>query len=255
MSGGFDSFKRRRSASSWKVAYADFVTALMAFFLLMWIINMVPPERRSELTRYFQTHDAPAGGAMPGWRQAMSGGLGAAPRMQEDEGLGEGQSAATGVSPAVARRLRKLMAENPRLSATGEVLADETGVMLRVTSDVVFKPGQASFSPDGEATLAEVTAVLREYNLYLVIRGHADNAEAPPGSSAWDLSATRSAAAAKRILETKDGASLLSSRLRAVAYADTRPLLPANTPENVARNRRVEFYFHRPEVMSHQVVY
>jgi chemotaxis protein MotB len=39
-----------------------------------------------------------------------------------------------------------------------------------------------------------------------------------------------------------------------VAYADTRPLVPPLSPEEDALNRRVEFYFHRPEVMSYQVV-
>lgn len=39
--------------SAWKVAYADFVTAMMAFFLLLWVLNMVPPETRAGLAAYF----------------------------------------------------------------------------------------------------------------------------------------------------------------------------------------------------------
>lgn len=40
-------------SSAWKVAYADFVTAMMAFFLLLWILNMVPPETKAGLAAYF----------------------------------------------------------------------------------------------------------------------------------------------------------------------------------------------------------
>ena len=40
-------------SSAWKVAYADFVTAMMAFFLLLWVLNMVPPETRAGLAAYF----------------------------------------------------------------------------------------------------------------------------------------------------------------------------------------------------------
>ena len=40
-------------SSAWKVAYADFVTAMMAFFLLLWVLNMVPPEIRAGLAAYF----------------------------------------------------------------------------------------------------------------------------------------------------------------------------------------------------------
>ena len=39
---------------SWKVAYADFVTALMAFFLLMWLLNMTSQEKRAVLAMYFK---------------------------------------------------------------------------------------------------------------------------------------------------------------------------------------------------------
>ena len=38
---------------AWKVAYADFVTAMMAFFLLLWVLSMVPPETRAGLAAYF----------------------------------------------------------------------------------------------------------------------------------------------------------------------------------------------------------
>ena len=44
---------------AWKVAYADFVTAMMAFFLLMWLINTISPEQKKGLADYF----APASGA------------------------------------------------------------------------------------------------------------------------------------------------------------------------------------------------
>ncbi|MBA4373195.1 MAG: chemotaxis protein, partial [Thermodesulfovibrio sp.] len=40
---------------SWKVAYADFVTAMMAFFLLMWLLNMSSAEKRAKLSYYFKT--------------------------------------------------------------------------------------------------------------------------------------------------------------------------------------------------------
>src|SRR5512147_2781562 len=40
---------------SWKVAYADFVTAMMAFFLVMWLVNSLPKEKRQEIAQYFQS--------------------------------------------------------------------------------------------------------------------------------------------------------------------------------------------------------
>ena len=45
------------------------------------------------------------------------------------------------------------------------------------------------------------------------------------------------------------------TRMRAVSYGDTRPLKPGIDEQSRALNRRVEFFFHRPEVMSYSVVY
>ncbi|MDL2291433.1 chemotaxis protein MotB, partial [Desulfovibrio sp. OttesenSCG-928-F20] len=42
------------AGSSWKVAYADFMTAMMAFFLVMWLLNMAPPETLQGIAGYFQ---------------------------------------------------------------------------------------------------------------------------------------------------------------------------------------------------------
>ena len=53
--------KRKKHAEhhggSWKVAYADFVTAMMAFFLLMWLLSMASPEKRAAVSHYFKNFD------------------------------------------------------------------------------------------------------------------------------------------------------------------------------------------------------
>lgn len=49
--------REKSHGSSWKVAYADFVTALMAFFLLMWMLAMVAPAKRAEVARYFKEYN------------------------------------------------------------------------------------------------------------------------------------------------------------------------------------------------------
>ena len=126
------------------------------------------------------------------------------------------------------------------------------GVQLRVNSDVLFKPGAVDFLPEGEKVLNSVLQVLKDYNLYLVVRGHADGNEArPPFASAWELSGARAAA----VLHYLADHGVKPTRLRGVAYGDTRPLKPGIDEESRAVNRRVEFFFHRPEVMSYSVVY
>ncbi len=227
--------------SSWKVAYADFVTAMMAFFLLMWIMNMVPPGTQKQLEQYFKDEPRPAGEAPPKTDTAEAQRLAA---LNRDEAM----------RYAIAVRFKKIITEDPFFKASTGVSTDDVGVLLRIQNGMLFAPGSSELTGAARRILADVVDVLKTYNLYLVIRGHADAAEAAQGRQAsdWELSGARAAAAA-RFLVVEGG--IQPSRIRAVAYGDSRPLLPESAPGAAAGNRRVEFYFHRPEALSSRVLY
>jgi chemotaxis protein MotB len=237
-------------SSAWKVAYADFVTAMMAFFLLMWILNMVPPETKKGLAAYFTGEGT--------FESSNVSQVSNNPFIQNTDKLDTRDikmSETEKANYAIARKLKQmLMADAPKQSAEG-ISADDVGVLLRVNSDAMFAPGTATLMPAAEKILDQVVGLLREYNLYLVVRGHADEYEVTDASaypSKWELSGARAAAAVRFVA---DNGKIKPTRLRAVAYADTRPLEPGTTPEGAAKNRRVEFYFHRPDIMSYSVVY
>jgi chemotaxis protein MotB len=227
--------------SSWKVAYADFVTAMMAFFLLMWILNMVPPSVQKQLEQYFKDTPKPPQGAMfsPEKNEKQY----TAP-LNRDEAM----------RYAIAVRFKKIITEDPFLKESSGVSSDDVGVLLRVQNSALFAPGSAVLTEEAKRLLADVVDVLKTYNLCLVIRGHADADEAAKGNFAsnWELSGARAAAAARQVIAA---GGIDPSRVRAVAYGDSRPLVPVLAPGDAARNRRVEFHFHRPEVLANQVLY
>lgn len=70
-----------------------------------------------------------------------------------------------------------LMADAVPQNSSG-ISADDVGVQLRVNSDVMFKPGSIELLPEGTKVLEAVLKLMNEYNLYLVVRGHADSSEA-----------------------------------------------------------------------------
>jgi|GEM_PF-706261 len=239
--------RRRHGGGSWKVAYADFVTAMMAFFLVMWIMNMVPPETKRVLSTYFQPTSETKG---PG-----------GPEMQLDvdsnamhrlaRGLPRDPEAERSERFIIASRLKRILTESPKLLDNSGLTSDETGVLLRVNSSILFHPGSAQLTPEAGPVLAGAFDVLRRYNLHLLISGHAGEQEHLGGAfpSAWELSGARSAAVADALLKLSDGA-LLPSRVRAMAYGSSRPLRPSTSLENRLSNGRVEFYFHRPDALS-----
>ncbi len=143
-------------------------------------------------------------------------------------------------------KLKAVLEENKLLKKNVDVTSDDNGVLIRVSSGVMFKPGSAVLKPEAYPVLNEVIKLLKENNFDVIVRGHTD--DTPAGAnfpSNWELSAARAAAALRYIVE-KGGIN--PSRLKAVGYADTRPLVPNTSPSNRALNRRVEFYFHRPQV-------
>ena len=235
--------------SSWKVAYADFMTAMMAFFLLMWILNMTPPEAKQGLAACFAADKA--------FQTTEIAPISNNPFILDMSNISEQEfkiSEAEKSHQEVAQKLSEmLMADSVPQSSTG-ISSDDVGVQLRISSDAMFKPGTAELLPDAGKVLAGVVSVMREYNLNLVVRGHTDSVEQalPPYNSSWELSGARAAAVLRYLV---DAGHIKSTRLRGVAYGDTRPLEPGGSAESQAKNRRVDFVFHRPEIMSYGIVY
>lgn len=234
-------------AGAWKVAYADFVTAMMAFFLLLWVLNMVPPETRAGLAAYFSGERS--------FDSSSTSPVSNNPFIQNTDKIDTRDLKISEVERshyAIAQKIKQMLMADAVPQNSSGISADDVGVQLRVNSDVMFKPGSVTLMPEGEKILRDVLNIMKEYNLYLVVRGHADSSEShPPYNSPWELSGARAASALRWLAEH----GIKPTRLRGVSYGETRPLKPGLSEESKAVNRRVEFFFHRPEVMSYSVVY
>lgn len=205
-----------RKTGTWKMAYADFLTALMAFFLLMWIISGVSPEGRDEIAKHFNSNTSPTA-----------------------------QSAAAETSSA-AGRLFTALSQQSGLVAAGDsvVLAHEVdGVRIDLVDSArnpLFDSGSGAFSPAGLA-LAETTGhVLMQFSEPVSIEGHTDAFSGASSTySNWELSSDRANEARRALI----AAGLAPARIRAVTgLADTRPL-QAGQP-HLSANRRVSILVH-----------
>ncbi|GFK94157.1 Motility protein B [Fundidesulfovibrio magnetotacticus] len=241
-------FRSRRSlpshhGGSWKVAYADFVTAMMAFFLLMWILNIVPKDVQKAIETYFKA-DTKLGKVVEDPNSALTGD----PDQVRKE-LTEDQAARF----AIAMRFKKIITDDPFLKQSSGVSSDDSGVLLRINNDVMFKPGSAELAPQADKVIKEVREVLKSFNLNLMVRGHSLPGEQAGGPfpSVWELSGARAGAVVRALLQDR---AIAPGRVRAVSLGDTLPLTPAFDAASAAQNRRVEFYFHRPDVSFQRVV-
>jgi chemotaxis protein MotB len=230
--------KTEEGAPTWMVTFADMMTLLLCFFVLLLSFANQDVIRFKEvmgsLREAFGVQvDRPAD-------QFVS----YAPSVKErkDIELSEDNKQLLGLIMLI----RKQIEVDPDLEQKISVLPQKEGVVMRISSGVFFDPGESLLKPEAKAVLQTVINLLNEQKYNVSVRGHTDDTlvDGSRYRSNWELASARAAAATDWILDNSD---LRSTRLKAVGFADSRPLVPNDNDRNRALNRRLEFYFHRPE--------
>jgi chemotaxis protein MotB len=246
---------------AWKVAYADFVTAMMAFFLLMWLLGSTTEKQRKALADYFsptlvqkKAESAGSDGLFGGesivsadnypHRAAQTGTKALTVPRDKSGGPKEGSSRAadaqrfSNIRQLLAKRLR----DNPNLKrALQNLRFQETqfGLRIDLVDDAefeMFQLGTDRLTPRAFELMGLVAEVVNEAPNAIIIRGHTDAspfAKAAIGSN-WQLSSAR-AEATRRALTLK---GVNSGRfLRIEGVADREPFNPLDTMD--PKNRRM----------------
>ncbi|ARP94465.1 OmpA/MotB family protein [Bordetella genomosp. 13] len=119
-----------------------------------------------------------------------------------------------------------------------QVLVNSQSVSFRISTELLFPSGQAALSPTGLGLIKKLAEVINRSGHPLSIEGHSDNVpiQTRQFPSNWELSTSRATSVLRELV--RDGVD--GSRLRAVGYADTQPLMPNDTAQGRAANRRVE---------------
>ena len=231
---------------SWKVAYADFVTAMMALFLLLWLTMALKPQQKVELSMFFQDQELPK-------RERPTETVVLPTYMPKDAQMGAPQfklsSEDDKLKYEVALMLKELISKDPNLKQRSGISSEKAGVLMHVQSSVMFEPGAAVLKPEGLKVLDDVIKVMKTHQLGLVVRGHTDDTEAQSSKtfSKFELAGLRAASAARYIVE-KGGVP--AQRVTSVSYADSKPLVPNTSDQNKAINRRIEFLYHSEDMAT-----
>ena len=222
---------------SWKVAFADFMTAMMAFFLVLWLVGQEDDIKKA-VAGYFND---PIGFERGG---KVGSGKGAG-MMQGTEGLKDKKSMNAVVRQQMQEAANRIQ-QNLKLSTDFQALKDNVliemtpeGLRIQIVEGAdssFFEPGSARMSPTGEAILGLVAQEIGKLPNRIVFEGHTDASGSGNefGYSNWDLGADRANFCRKVML--KNG--VRKNQIKEVrSYADTR-LLNEDDPLD-PRNRRV----------------
>jgi chemotaxis protein MotB len=258
---------------AWKVAYADFVTAMMAFFLLMWLINTTSPEQKRGIADYFAPASVSettsgAGGILSGTALGNDGAKqngsqsvvqDASPDVRNPTD-GKAKDAAKATDPAAdqakqdqakreaaafasaAQSLKQALQEMPELADLSKnIIIDQTPEGLRIQlvdqeGRSMFNTGTATPNDRAKLLLRAIAKVINQLPNRISIYGHTS---ATPGQGSktdgdWPLSANR-ADASRKVLQ---GAGVDVDRVYQVSgKATSEPLYPDDP--TLPGNRRI----------------
>lgn len=234
---------------SWKIAYADFMTAMMAFFLVMWLLSMATPEERQQVAEYFKM---PLKVAMSnGERISLSDSVipGGGDDMLKIQGEVQKRRAESsrqrdmqGLS-RVRERLDQLIKNDPRLRELQpnlKIKLLDDGLRIQIIDSQqrpMFQSGNKDVEPYMRDILRAIAPVLNDIPNRISLSGHTDDTPFVTGErgySNWELSADRANASRRELVS---GGLASDKVLRVVGMADSMNLKEVSGDD--PSNRRI----------------
>ena len=222
----------------WLVSYADFITLLFAFFVVMYALSTVNEGKyrilSDSMTAAFRNIQANSSTQLP---VVVTPPLPMAQKQNQAAKQAEVEKQKRRDKMRnVAKELLEVMAP---LIEQGKVRVIETsrGVTIEINDSILFAPGQAVLQLLSSKAMRAIAQVLAPTDFPITIEGHTDNVpiNTPQFPSNWELSAVR----ATTVLRLFADSGVVADRLTAIGYAETRPVEPNILAEGRARNRRV----------------
>mgnify|MGYP000225485463 CR=1 FL=1 len=252
---------------AWKVAYADFVTAMMALFMVLWLLTQADVKLRSQIAQYFRDPGIMPGGSLvsqdqnPSHRRdpsvvekdvvlLHSGELRKKQEQREQQEAATEQQRLEDQAKAIEQAIQKLAVNDDAIKALRDqviVEVRDSGLSIQVMDQagdrqLLFDLSSAQLKPPLIRLLQRIAAVLGELPNPIQVGGHTDSRPYTAGStkSNWELSFER-ADNARRVLETN---GLRSKQVnRVLAFADSEPLKPEDPLAD--ENRRLSILAER----------
>ncbi len=214
----------------WLVSYADFITLLFAFFVVMFAVSQVDSKKMGRFTEAFSK--ALGEDMFP---DRGRGFMPASDVETQKMGTGEGQ-----LPPELAeleKSLKSLSEENDSLKGL-QVLERRHELVLRLADNIFFESGDDSLKAPAVLMLSALGPQLARRNVEIRIEGHTDDRpiHTVRFRSNWDLSTGRATA----VLVKLAAESIDPVRLSAAGYGEFRPVASNATDEGRKQNRRVD---------------
>ena len=218
----------KENLERWLLTYADLITLLLAFFVMLYVFSKQDTRKYDAMTMQLKA--------------IFSGGAGV---VVEGGRTGSRTIEATTEGPSDIQIRRELEKQIKELSqAEGQennisVITDERGIVIRIMDKAFYDTGKADLKEKARATLDKIAPVIKTLPNEIRIEGHTDNVPISTYEfkSNWELSVRRATEVVRYLVE-KVGIS--PKRISAAGYAEYRPVAENDSEANRALNRRIE---------------
>lgn len=210
------------SEDRWLLTYSDLITLLLGLFVILYAMSKIDAGKYAEVVTAME-------GVFGSPRGVMVGDAGAMPNPVPSMGVGRGK---------IIDALRQALHMDEKKMPIS-ISYNERGITIHIMEEMLFPSGSAEIKASSLVALDSIAKVLRTLPNDLRVEGHTDNVpiNTPAFPSNWHLSVARAVNVGYYLIEHHD---LNPERVSVLGYSEYHPLVPNDTPENRARNRRVD---------------
>jgi chemotaxis protein MotB len=241
-------------SKAWLDSYADAMTLLLAFFVLLYAFSLLDEKKFAEFKFGVEQAFSFSSPAVPEGTGFLDEGLGINENagqlavvpsdvQNEIDELLQELAADQQITPDEVEELREAVEAALASAAVDlelfQVETDPRGVVITLDESLLFASGSARIDERGAPALGAVAEVLADLDNQILVEGHTDSV--PTTGSVWPTNWELSSARATAVLrELNESFGLAAPRLSAVGHADTRPRASNDTEEGRAQNRRTQ---------------
>jgi chemotaxis protein MotB len=226
----------------WLVSYADFITLLFAFFVVMYATSTNNVDKQKEFENSVRVNlRLTSGGAEKSSGPVPDAGEIIAEHLQgtEDPQTFPKQGKSAEAADYTARYLNKQINADAQKALGLQVRHDAVGVRVSLAASAMFPEGEFKMKRSALETLNKLGELLKQTDKKIIIEGHTDDQPAASDkfASNWELGSLRATSVVRYLIKYQN---IDPKRMAAISYADQKPLVPNDTPEHRAENRRIE---------------
>jgi len=237
--------KAEQGSPKWMATFADLVTLLMCFFVLLFAMSTTQQETYKELVKSLRSALGAQAVPQSGTREGLTMHPVPSEEPSENQQIDELGGMIEKEMEDIVSEVRELVLFN-KLGGEVSVTKNEDGVVITMSDLLLFAEGGTTLSDKGLDILRKVAVVLSKLAYHVKIKGHTDSA---PISSArypsnWELSSARASTVVRHLVDNGVPPFYISAE----GYAQYHPVATNDTASGRARNRRVEIVYDRDSI-------